>query len=175
MTARAITPALVFACVAIACSPVLDWREVRPERANLVALFPCKPTSLVRQPVLAGVAVDVTLYVCSAGGATYAVAFADIGQPQRVGSALDELATTAARNIGSPGPLALGPLHVAGMTPNPRTGRLAMTGQLRDGQRVDEHVAVFAYGTRVYQATIVGPHLEAEAVDTFFAALRLSS
>jgi hypothetical protein len=34
---------------------------------------------------------------------------------------------------------------------------------------------VFAYGTRVYQATMVGPHLEPEAVETFFGALHLST
>lgn len=166
---------MVLACVAIACTPVLDWREVRPESAGLVALFPCKPASHARRLALAGVTVDATLYACSAGGATYAVSIADIGQPQRVGNALDELAVAAARNIGSQGPLALAPLHIAGMTPNPHAGRLAVTGQLRDGQHVDEHVAVFAYGTRVYQATMVGSRLEAEAIETFFGALRLST
>lgn len=175
MTLRAIALALPIACGAVACAPVLDWREVRPERASLVAQFPCKPASHARQLALAGVMVDMTLYACSASGATYAVGFADVGQPQRVGSALDELAAAAARNLGAQGPLALTPLHIAGMTPNPSASRIAVTGQLRDGRRVDERVAVFAYGTRVYQATMVGPHLEPEAVETFFGALRLST
>ena len=32
-------------------------------------------------------------------------------------------------------------------------------------------MALFAYGTRVHQATMVGPHIDAEARDTFFSGL----
>ena len=37
----------------VGCTPALDWREVRPV-AGVVALFPCKPTSLTRELRLAG-------------------------------------------------------------------------------------------------------------------------
>jgi hypothetical protein len=173
MTLRAITPVLALACAAIACTPVLDWRDVRPEGSGLAAQFPCKPASLARQLALAGVRVEMTLYACSASGVTYAVAFADIDQPQLVGRALGELARAAARNIGAQGPPALLPLRVDGATPNAFAGRQALAGQLGDGQRVEEQVAVFARGTRIYQATMVGPRLEIESVDAFFGALRL--
>jgi hypothetical protein len=106
---------------------------------------------------------------------TYAVGFADVVQPQLVGRALDELAMAAARNIGSEGSHTATPVRIEGMTPQPGAGRHAFAGQLSGGQRVAEHVAVFARGTRVYQATVVGARLDVEATETFFGSLRLVS
>ncbi len=173
MKARAMTAGLILACANVACAPTLDWREVRPESSGLVALFPCKPAGNTRQLRIVGVTVEMSLFSCSAGGATYAVAFADIGQPQLIGQALDELAAAAARNIGAMGSHAIAPSHIEGMTPNPHTGRQAFAGQLGDGRRVEEQVAVFSRGMRVFQATMVGEKLDVQAVETFFGALRL--
>jgi hypothetical protein len=172
MRLRTRLPILSLACALVACTPTLDWRTVRPESSGLEALFPCKPAGHARKLTLAGEAVEMTLYACTAGGATYAVGFADVGQPQRVERALAELSAAAALNIGAAGSPAA-PLRVEGMTPNPQAGRLSLAGQLADGQRVEEQVAVFARGTRVYQATMVGAKLDAEAVEAFFGALRL--
>lgn len=173
MTLRAASVLLTLTCVASACTPVMDWREVRPEGAGLLALFPCKPAGHVRRIVLADTSVEMTIYACAAGGATYAVAFADLGQAQLVERGLVALAESAARNIGA-APSADGlPAGVPGMTPNPRAQRLSLAGRLADGQPVQEQVAVFSRGTRVYQATVVGAHLGGEAIDMFFGALRL--
>ena len=43
MNPRALKSAALAACVAlVACSPALDWREVRPSGTRLLAMFPCK-------------------------------------------------------------------------------------------------------------------------------------
>lgn len=173
MRLRTRLPILSLACALAACTPTLDWRTVRPDGSGLEALFPCKPAGHARQLTLAGEAVEMTLYACTAGGATYAVGFADVGQLQRVERALAELSAAAARNIGAAGLPAVAPLRVEGMTPHPQAGRQSLAGQLADGQRVEEQVAVFARGTRVFQATMVGAKLDAEAVESFFGALRL--
>lgn len=173
MKAHAVTAGVVLACANVACSPALDWREVRPESSGLVALFPCKPYGNARQLRLVGAAVEMSLFACAAAGTTYAVAFADIGQPQLIGQALDELATAAARNIGAVAAHTAMPMQIDGMTPSARAGRWAFAGQLADGRRVQEQVAVFSRGTRVFQATIVGETLDLEAIETFFSALRL--
>ena len=173
MSARTVPVVMILACAATACTPVLDWREVRPEGAGLVTLFPCKPAGYARRVPLAGMTVEMSLSACSAGAVTYAVGYADIGQPQLVARALDELVAAAARNIGATGALVSTPLVVEGMTPNPQAGRRAFAGQRSDGLRVEEQVAVFVRGTRVYQATVVGERLEVEALETFFGALRL--
>ena len=174
MRPRALTLVIALACVGSACAPTLDWREVRPERSGLLSLFPCKPAARTRQLVLAGVAVEMSLHACIADGVTYAVAHADIGQPQGVDRALAEMASAAARNIDAVLSPAAGNLQVPGMTPNPQAGRHALSGRLANGQRVEEQSAAFARGTRVFQATMVGANLDAEAVDMFFGALRLS-
>ncbi|MES2959550.1 MAG: hypothetical protein V4792_15270 [Pseudomonadota bacterium] len=166
---------LALAGVVAACTPTLDWREVRPDGTGLLALFPCKPVGHARKLILGGNAVEMTLHACSAGGATYAVGFADVGQPQHVEPAIAELWAAAARNIGSKGSHAVAPLRLEGMTPQPQAGRQAFAGTLGDGQRVEEQVAVFARGTRVFQATMVGAKLEVDAVEMFFGALRLAS
>lgn len=172
MTLRAVPAVLALACV-LACTPVLDWRDVRPPGAGLVALFPCKPAGHARRIVLADTPVEMTIYACSAGGATYAVGFADLGQPAQVGRGLSALAEASARNIGSALAADTAPVSVPGMTPNPQAQRLSLTGRLADGRPVQEQVAVFSRGTRVYQATVVGVQLQADAVDAFFGALRL--
>ena len=64
-----------------ACAPALDWRLVRPEDGAIEALFPCKPGSHVRTVTLAGAQVRMSMYACTAAGHTYALTFADLGDP----------------------------------------------------------------------------------------------
>jgi hypothetical protein len=173
MMRRALTTILALAYAAAACTPTLDWRELRIDGTMLLALFPCKPSGHARNLALAGVTVEMTLTACSTGGATYAVSFADVGQPALVGKALDELAAAAARNIDAKGAPTSAPLQIEGMTPNPRAARWAIAGRRGDDQRVEEQVAVFSHGTQVFQATMVGAKLDSEAIDMFFGALRL--
>jgi hypothetical protein len=157
-----------------ACSPALDWRETRPEDSGAVALFPCKPTSHARKVRLAGGEVLLTLHACTAADVTWALATADVVDPARVGPALEALLRSAADNIGARDPRPQ-PLTVAGATPNPGAGRVALEGRRSDGQVVQEQVAVFAKGTRVFQATVIGAMLPAEGVETFFGGLRTPS
>ncbi len=161
-------------CAALlaACAPALDWRELRPEGSGLALLMPCKPDSQARHVGLASTQVRLALYACSAGGVTWGVAFADIGDPARVGAALDELRASAAKNLGAAEAVEL-PLQVAGATPNPSSRRVQFPGRMPDGRAVTEQTAVFAKGTRVYQAVAVGQALEPEAVAMFFGSLRL--
>ena len=52
-----------------ACSPTLDWREVRPEGGYLTVLLPCKPERLSRDLVLGeGPPRRIELLACTAGG-----------------------------------------------------------------------------------------------------------
>jgi hypothetical protein len=155
------------------CAPSLDWREVRPEGSGLVGLMPCRPSVYQRSVRLAGPAVPLSLSACSADGLTFALAFADLGDPTRVSTALAELQASALANVsaGRPEPL---PLKLEGATPNSASARLRLLGRLPDGKPVEEQVAVFSQGTRVFQATLIGPALPAEVVDTFFGGLRLA-
>ena len=174
-TAARSGPTLALACAvalgAAGCSPAMNWRELRPEGSGAVLMLPCKPASHARRLPLAGAATELTLYACSAGEVTWAIAFAALGDPARVGAALAELRAAATANLDA-GAVETLPLRVEGATPNPASVRLAFSGRLSDGRAVQEQMAVFTKGTRVYQATCVGAQLPADGVETFFGALR---
>lgn len=172
MIDRSVALALAAAGVA-ACSPTLDWREVRPDGSRALALFPCKPASHARRVALAGAAVEMSLHACSAGETTYALAFADLQDPARVAPALEELTRAVSTNLQTSAPAASAPLAVRGMTPNLHAASWRLAGRLPDGRAVQERAALFAHGTHVYQVTAMGVRLEPEAMETFFGALRV--
>jgi hypothetical protein len=161
------------ACLLAGCAPALDWREVRPEGSGLRLWFPCKPASHARNVALAAGQVRLQLSACKAGDLTWALAQADVGEPARVGPALAELDAAAARNLAATQARPL-PLQVDGATPNPASRRVLLDGRLPNGRAVTEQVAVFAKGTQVFQATVLGERVDAEAADTFFGSLRFA-
>ena len=157
-----------------ACSPTLDWRQVRSDESGVVAMFPCKPQRYARQVPLASMTVDLRLASCTAKETTYAIAYASVAQPGQVSAAVEELRRAAAANIGAPAVTGTA-WSVRGMTPNPLAEKLLMDGHDAKGQAVREQAVFFVKGLRVYQATMVGPVLDAEAADTFFSGLKLTS
>jgi hypothetical protein len=167
-----VTAAALATALTAGCSPALDWREVRPDDSGAMLLMPCKPASHARRLPLAGAPVAWTLYACSAGEVTWALGFADLGDPTRVGAALAELEAAALGNIGAAAPGRREPLRVAGATPQAAAVMLRASGRRPDGTAVEEQVALFTKGTRVYQATAVGARLPTEAIETFFDSLR---
>ncbi|MBE0548915.1 MAG: hypothetical protein IH627_14965, partial [Rubrivivax sp.] len=48
-----------------ACSPTLDWRDVRPAGSGVTLLMPCKPVVQERSLPLAGAPVRLSLQACS--------------------------------------------------------------------------------------------------------------
>ncbi|MEN9543232.1 MAG: hypothetical protein RLZZ598_65, partial [Pseudomonadota bacterium] len=127
----------------IACAPTLDWREVRPSDSKLVALLPCKPDRVTRTLPLAGVEVRFELLACSAGGSTWALSSADLGDPGRVATALDELRRVRAVNLDGR-EIAQMPFVLRGATPYPGTLRFEIRGRRPDGAVVAETGVVFA-------------------------------
>ena len=155
-----------------ACAPTLDWREVRPAGSPLQLLFPCKPSAQERRVPLAGLQARLVLHACTAGGWTWGLAFADVVEPARVAGAMAELAASAAANIGAVEPRSA-QVTVPGATPGAGARRWRLLGRLPDGQAVRMQLVVFSHGTRVFQATVLGPELPDETSDIFFNALRM--
>lgn len=156
----------------LACTPALDWREVRPEGAGVLALFPCKPSKDTRRVVLAGAPLQLSLLACQAGGASFALGIADAADPARVAPTLEALRAAAAVNLGGT-PTVVGAARVNGMTPQPLAQRVALQGRLPDGTAARQELLFFVRGTVVYQATVLGPRVEPGAIDTFFEGLKL--
>lgn len=166
--------ALAGAVTVAACTPALDWREVRPEGSGALALFPCKPKSLTRTAQLAGVAVPMTVLSCEADGITFALGHADLGDPARVTAALADLKAALAGNLGA-GDVRWVPFELSGMTPNAQAARVKIEGRVPDGSSRQEEAAVFARGTRVYQAVVLGARINDGAATVFFENLRFPS
>jgi hypothetical protein len=175
MTGPRIAAAAAAAVASIACTPALDWREVQPKGSQLRLMFPCKPASHARRVTLAATTVEMSMFACKADQTTYALAFADMQDPARVTPALDELSRSLAANVQAAGRATSSPLAVVGMTPNGSAALWRVDGRLPDGRTVQERAALFAYGTRIYQATMVGSRaVDDEASAAFFGALRVS-
>jgi len=147
----------------LACTPALNWRDVRPPDSGVAALFPCKP---------AGATVPMVLMSCSAVSANFALGYAEMVDPTRATLALTELRAAATGNI-SGRITAQTPLAMNGMTPNALAERLTIEGQRDDGRTISEQAAFFTKGRRVYQASIVADKIDVDAANTFFAALKL--
>ena len=157
-----------------ACSPVHDWRDVRPADTQAVLQFPCRPVLHQRTVPLAGPAVQLSLLACTAGGQTWALAHADLADPLRVGPALVEMRDSAAAKLKAiDGPLQW--LAVPGATPNVHSGRGRLgarpSANAPESGALQMELLLFAHGTRVFQASVLGQQLPADEVDTFFASI----
>ena len=169
---NAATAALAAALAA--CSPTFDWREARPEGSAAVVMFPCRPHQQQRDVSLAGAVVPMRMHACSAGGASFALATLDAGDPGRVTAELVALRAQLLANLGGAA-ADQRPWALAGATPNPESVRLHAIGTRPDGSRVVADAAFFVRGVTVYQATVLGGADTAgrEAVDTFLGGIRL--
>lgn len=155
-----------------ACAPSMNWREVRADVPGAVMLFPCKPSSFSRMVRLGEEQVRMTLQACDAGGATWGLSWADVGDPARVPLALRALRQSAADNLAATPGDAL-PLRVPGATPQPDSLRQRLVGRTPDGKPVSGQIAVFSRGTVVFQATMLGGSAQEESATAFFTSVRL--
>lgn len=166
--------ATVLAAALWGCAPSLDWRELQAEGSGIVATFPCKPDRHSRSVTLAAQTVRMEMLVCSAGEVTFALSFADLSDPGQVGATLAELQALAESNLGAARADRVD-ARVPGMTPNPNAAHLRLEATQPNGTKLQEQATFFAKGLRVYQATVLGQKVPAEAAETFFAGLRLPS
>ncbi len=154
-----------------ACSPTYDWRSVPLPDSQLVTELPCKPSRFQRDVAVAGVPLQLFMLSCEAGGVTYGVASADVGDPAKVDGVLLGLRVAAAAAIRSAEP-SPGALNLPGVTPFSGNSSVHLHGQRPDGEAVDEEIRVFARGTRVFQASVVGASLPEAALRPFVDGLR---
>lgn len=157
------------------CSPALDWREVKLGDAGLTAQFPCRPATQQRRVDLAGVPTVMTLSVCEAAGATFAVSQADVVDPARVGAVMRLLRDAGHANLGaaSVGNVVL-PWPVAGRTPQAEAGRWQIVGRLPDGRALTSAMGLTSRGTVVVQASVSAAALEDAVRQSFFEGVRFS-
>jgi hypothetical protein len=149
-----------------ACSPALDWHSVPVPGTQLVAELPCRPGRFEREVTVAGLPLKLYMLSCEAGGVTYGVATAEVGDPARVEAVLQALrdgAAAAIRSADSPA----GALNMRGATPFSGNSSAHLHGRRPDGEEVEEAIRVFGRGTRVFQASAVGARLPEAALRPF--------
>jgi hypothetical protein len=160
-----------------ACSPTLNWRELRLDGVPLLALMPCKPERATRPVPLAGTPTELHMHSCEAGGMRFAVAWADVGNAAQVAPALVAWRSASLQSIRvaptpADDPSTRWAVTVAGA---PSVLGVRAQGQDPQGQPVQTRAAYFAQGSRVFQAAVYGVTLPDEAVEPFYAGLRLSA
>ena len=152
------------------CSPTFDWREVELPDTPLRAELPCRPGRFERALVVADTPLKLFMLSCEAGGVTYGVASADVGDPARVEPVLEGLAEAARRSLHRPrGDFVA--FDLPGATPFRGNAGARLLGGRPDGSNVEESLRLFARGTRIYQASAIGPALPAGAVAPFESGL----
>lgn len=168
-------PVAVAALLTLAsCTPALNWRDVRLEPAGLAALLPCKPDKAERSVPLLGQPTALTMLGCDAGGMTFAIASADVGDPAKVAEALAQwqrASLLTMRGTPLPGSAGSSPLSVRGAALQPAPQLIAAQGKRADGSPVEGRAAYFARGSRVFQAVLYGQDLQPSPAETFFGAL----
>ena len=155
-----------------ACSPALDWRDMRPPGLGLAMTMPCQPATRVRSVRFAKHAFEMTLYACSEAGVTYSVGSFDVKDPAAVGPMLSSLVNAVQGNIQGHTE-SDEPARVPGMTPHSAARQIQFIGRLPDGRAVSEWLLVFSRGTRVYQAIALGGPSDAALAQQFALGLKV--
>ena len=164
--------ALAAVCAGLlACSPGLNWRLVRAEAAPLTLLLPCKPDRASKPVPLGGKSTTLSMVGCEAEGATFALAMADIGDAAQAGAVLAQWQALSLHNMRASTPV-LAPAKITGASADPAPVRVQAQGQQADGRTVQSQGVYFARGSRVFQAVIYAPRIEADVADTFFGSIQ---
>lgn len=156
-----------------ACSPAFNWREVRPENTRLSFLLPCKPDRAQKIVPLGGQSSTLSMLGCDAGGATFAVAVADLGDPSKAAPVLAQWQSLTLANMkAGPATSQVLPIKLPGAAVEPGPVLVKAQGQRADGTAVSGQAAYFAQGSQVFQAVIYSAQITPEVAETFFSNLR---
>ncbi len=174
-------PAAVLMVLSLAaCSPALNWREVRAATAPLVLMLPCKPDQGSRSVPFAGRDTMLQMLGCDAAGMTFAVAHAEIApaaDAQAVLAQWKQITLTHVRAEGAQESAARvsGATSAAAALP---ALRVRARGRAPDGAALHTEALYFVQGRRVVQAVLYAKadsHEAREAADTFFAGLKVTA
>ncbi|OYV32747.1 MAG: hypothetical protein B7Z83_10400 [Thiomonas sp. 20-64-5] len=168
--------ALVAVALLSACSPALDWRDVRPKDVNILLTYPCKPEQIAQDVVLADQKIKMSMTGCVADKMTFALAHARLPSPALAARALAQLHQAAIDNVRGR-VTASSAAVLKNATPGlPDSLDLKIDGQAPDGKAVRERVLLFSQGNDVYQVTAFAPTdtFKDEAAQTFADSVNLS-
>jgi hypothetical protein len=170
-------PFLAISALALlcACTPTLNWRELRLEPSPLKALLPCKPDRASRTVQIAGQTLQLQVAGCDAGGATFAVMLADLPSPAEAGAVLAAWRQATLLNMQATGASTQDSAYLpAGALALPQSVMTRASGQRSAPPGPVAAQAVwFSSGAQVFHAVMYAERIAPDAAETFFGGLAL--
>ncbi|KQP38129.1 hypothetical protein [Pseudorhodoferax sp. Leaf274] len=171
-------PAALLAASLLACSPALNWRQVRIDGMAMRMLLPCKPDRAEREVAMGGRSMPLRMLGCDADGATFAVSHvqvpaADPSNPSDSSALLEGWKSAVLAHVHASGVVeqAWAP---AGAQPGAAAMRVQAQGRGADGAAVALQAVWFAVadpaGLHLVHAVVLAPQARAEAAETFFSS-----
>lgn len=157
-----------------ACTPALNWRDVRFESADgttLKAELPCKPDTATRKQQLGGFQVELGMMGCSANEATFTLSRVPLVDPLSAPKVLTAWQAAAAANVKA-NPVPSTAATVSGAGAWPQAARVTLLGTTSQAQ-ILWFAKQSSAGITLYQAAVYGKKLSTEAVTTFFESLQV--
>lgn len=147
-----------------ACSPKLDWREVRGTDAPFTVLLPAKPASFSREMELDGVRLNLHMTAADADGISFAIGYAKLDDAGKSAGVLTAMKAGMLKNIQANTSKEL----------NQSGTDIEASGTRQDGQAVKLVGRFVARGNWVYQVVLIGSAkaLTPEVVDTFLTSFK---
>lgn len=157
-----------------ACTPALNWREVRFESTDgstLKAVLPCKPDTATRKQQLGGIQVDLSMMGCVANETIFTLARMPLTNPLDAPKVLAAWQAAAAANVKTNAVPSMA-ATVAGAGAWPIASRVTLTGTTTQAQ-ILWFAKQSSTGLTLYQAAVYGKQPNNEAITTFFESLQL--
>lgn len=155
-----------------ACSPSLNWREVRLGGGELKAMLPCKPDQAERRQSLAGYDIDLNMQGCEAAGGLYAISVAELGTPAQAQQVQAQWQTNLLATLQAQGATRQ-PYAIRGASTQPEALQLQASGRSPEGRPLTVQAVWFMRGTRLYHAAVYAERLTAEMSEPFFGGMEL--
>lgn len=163
----------------LACTPALNWRDVRFESANgstLKAELPCKPDAATRQQQLGGMQVELSMMGCVVDGSTFTLSRIPVLDPLTAPKLLAAWQAAAVANVQA-GLTPTTAAAISGASAWPPAARVTLLGTATQAQIIWFAKQTSAGSTStefmLYQAAMYGKQPSHEAATTFFESLRL--
>lgn len=157
-----------------ACTPALNWRDVRLESSDgsaLKATLPCKPDSATRKQQLGDVQVELSMTGCMANETTFTLSRIPLANLQDAPKVLTAWQAAGAANVKAK-PASMSAAVVLGAGAWPPAARVVLVGAATQA-----HMLWFAKqtatGVTLYQAALYGNQPSKESITTFFESLQL--
>jgi hypothetical protein len=164
-----------------ACSPKLDWREVRPAGTDFVIALPGRPQIETREFELAGRKLSMTMASAGVGATLFAAGVAtlpaDALAAEPLAAVVDGFRAALLRNVGATESRVRSapPLRSAGMLRSAQA--VTATGKTgREARAVQLAARFYVVDDRLYQLVALGAagELPPAALDSFFDSFRLA-